>query len=68
MENQNNVVDAQGAEAKEKRAVSKSQTLKSFQTTVLNLKETGLVNEKDYKALVEIYKKSKLEYLGEDLL
>lgn len=67
MEENTKTAEAQGAETKEKRQASKSQTVKSFFTVVKNLGETKLVNEKDLKTLQEIYNKVKKQYVGEDM-
>lgn len=53
--------------SKAERLPSKSSTVKGFKTNIKNLKTTGLINEADFKTLVELHKKVMKQWLGEEM-
>lgn len=53
---------------KKKQATSKSYLVRQFGLNVSKLKETGLIDEKDFKTLKEIHEKAVKQYIGYQLL
>lgn len=68
MEKQETKVENNEVVNTEKRKAGKSATLSSFKTLVINLEGLGLVNEKDWNTLKEMYNKAKKQYMGDELL
>lgn len=68
MENNTTVEETQGVKTTEKRKASASSTVKQFRGAISNLKEAGLVNQKDYETLKVMYEKVVKQFMGEILL